>query len=175
MLPTHDACVPHDVDHALEAAEHRCRDAGKKLTEIRRLVLSLMLQARRDGEGPSKAYDLMTKLGDTGAAKPPTVYRALDFLLELKLIHKIQTLNAYVPCGHWDHDHQPVFLICKECGRVEEIHAPMTANALKQEAAPAYFTPVATTLEIIGQCRDCPPGSRPVAPDDARIRSELVS
>ena len=77
-------------------------------------------------EGPSKAYDLLEHLGDDGAAKPPSVYRSLDFLLEMGLAHKIESLNAYVACGHWKHGHAAVFLICDKCGMAGELHA-MTA------------------------------------------------
>ncbi len=99
MTDSHLDCAPTDVDEALNEAEAVCEARGARLTKIRRKVLSLMLEHRE----PAKAYDLLQRLDGEGAAKPPTVYRALEFLLEMGLAHKIESLNAYVACGHWGH------------------------------------------------------------------------
>ena len=116
----------------LDAAALACSRQGARLTELRRAVLSLILQA----DGPSTAYQLLDRLKETrkGAA-PPTIYRALDFLLEQRLIHKLERLNAFIPCSHLDHHHDAVqFLICRKCGTVAEIEDRAIAQALRHAA-----------------------------------------
>ena len=110
----------------LDRADDVCRQRGAKLTELRRHVLGLIL----DAASPTGAYELLDRLRQTrrGAA-PPTVYRALGFLLEQGLIHKVERLSAFVGCVAGctaDHDgqahtHAAQFLICRECGRVIEM------------------------------------------------------
>ena len=121
------------------------------MTPIRRRVLELLLAT----DAPAKAYDLLDQLGDEGAAKPPTIYRALDFLLEMGLAHKIESLNAYVACGHASHRHSAVFLICDKCHGAEELHAEATSQALKAETDAAGFKMSRAVVEVRGICRDC--------------------
>ncbi|RYF99039.1 MAG: transcriptional repressor, partial [Caulobacteraceae bacterium] len=114
-----DACGhDHSHEHGLHGAalsamlsevEQRLADADQRLTTPRRRVLELMLKAGQ----PVKAYDLMADFGqgEAGPAKPPTVYRALDFLEAQGLIHRIESLNAYVVC-RLDESHSAAFLIC---------------------------------------------------------------
>ena len=110
----------------LERVEAACDRRGVRLTELRRQVLGLVL----DSAKPAGAYDLLEKLRPHhhGAA-PPTVYRALDFLLEQGLIHKVERLSAFVGCLHGveEHDdevhhHAAQFLICRRCGQVTELN-----------------------------------------------------
>ena len=114
-------------------------------------VLELLLAT----DAPAKAYDLLDQLGDEGAAKPPTIYRALDFLLEMGLAHKIESLNAYVACGHRDHRHSAVFLICDSCHAAQELHADATISALEAESAEVDFALRSTVLEVRGICAQC--------------------
>jgi len=144
-------CSPQEVEAALEQAEQLTRDRGQKLTPIRRKVLRLLLES----DEPSKAYDLLGNLDGEGAAKPPTVYRALDFLQTAGLAHKIESLNAYVACGHPSHSHSAVFLICDSCGGAEELHAASTAAAVKAETSAAGFKISHATIEARGTCRTC--------------------
>src|SRR5579871_4177365 len=101
MNAPHLACSPETVAESLKQAEKLIEQRGGRLTPLRRKVLTLLLESH----GPAKAYDLLQQLGDDGAAKPPSVYRSLDFLLEMGLAHRIESLNAFIACGHWDHGH----------------------------------------------------------------------
>ncbi len=144
-------CTPTDIGAALEKAESVALAKGQKLTRIRRKVLTLLLQSTE----PAKAYDLLQDLDGEGAAKPPTIYRALDFLQENGLAHKIESLNAYVACGHTGHAHSAFFLICDNCGSAEELHAVSSFEAIQNDAADAQFTLRHATLEAYGTCRAC--------------------
>ncbi|KCZ60237.1 hypothetical protein HY30_12270 [Hyphomonas chukchiensis] len=144
-------CSPQDVETFLNDAEALVMRRGARMTRIRRKVLRLLLESAE----PAKAYDLLANLDGEGSAKPPTVYRALDFLQEAGLAHKIESLNAYVPCGHTSHSHSAVFLICDTCGGAEELHAVATSDALKDETAAAGFKMTRAVVEVRGTCRDC--------------------
>lgn len=124
---------------------------GQKLTPIRRKVLRLLLES----SGPAKAYDLLANLDGEGAPKPPTIYRALDFLQEMGLAHKIESLNAFVACGHTGHSHSAIFLICTACGGAEELHAVSTSDALVNDSDAVGFTIQNAVIEASGICRDC--------------------
>ena len=144
-------CSPQETDAFLAEAEDLVATKGQKLTPIRRKVLHLLLES----EEPAKAYDLLANLDGEGAAKPPTVYRALDFLQEMGLAHKIESLNAYVACGHANHEHSAVFLICQTCGGAEELHATETSEALSKETSSAGFAIQNAVIEARGICRKC--------------------
>ena len=145
-------CSPKEADAFLAEAEQLVAAKGQKLTKIRRKVLHLLLESAE----PAKAYDLLANLDGEGAAKPPTVYRALDFLQEMGLAHKIESLNAYVACGHAKHAHSAVFMICDSCGSAEEIHAVETTQAIADETLAAGFRINNTVIEARGICRKCP-------------------
>ena len=121
------------------------------MTPIRRRVLELLLAT----DAPAKAYDLLDQLGDEGAAKPPTIYRALDFLLEMGLAHKIESLNAYVACGHRKHRHAAAFLICEDCGTAQELHATATLDTLANETRDVNFKMKSVVVEVRGTCERC--------------------
>ena len=144
-------CSPADVETFLSEADAIVEKHGQRMTRIRRKVLRLLLESA----APSKAYDLLEKLDGEGAAKPPTIYRALDFLQEVGLAHKIESLNAYVSCGHASHNHSAVFLICSDCGSAEELHATSTNEALKADTRLAGFALARAVIEVRGTCRDC--------------------
>lgn len=144
-------CSPQEAEAFLAQAEQLVVERGQKLTPIRRKVLHLLLESAE----PAKAYDLLANLDGEGAAKPPTVYRALDFLQEMGLAHKIESLNAYVACGHANHAHSAVFLICETCGAAEELHAVETSEALSKETSSAGFVIQNAVIEARGTCRNC--------------------
>lgn len=144
-------CSPQEAEAFLAEAEQLVAGKGQKLTKIRRKVLHLLL----DSEEPAKAYDLLAKLDGEGSAKPPTIYRALDFLQEMGLAHKIESLNAYVACGHAQHAHSAVFIICDNCGAAEELHAVATSEAMNNEAQAAGFAVRSAVIEARGICRKC--------------------
>jgi len=147
-LHDHRACVTD----ALEAASRVCRERGAQLTTLRRRVLELIWASHRS----VKAYDLMDQLGVDGRpAKPPTVYRALDFLIEQGLVHKVESLNAYVGCPHPVAAHEGQFLICVACGRVDEMTDPAVRAAIRSGAEAAGYLPEGQTIEVRGRCAGC--------------------
>ena len=142
----------------LDRADAICAERGARLTDLRRQVLGLILQE----EAPTGAYDLLDRLRATrqGAA-PPTVYRALDFLLEHGLIHRLERLSAFVGCiapedgGHDHSSHAAQFLICRQCGTTLEISDPAVARALESATARLGFRLAKATVEIEGLCEGC--------------------
>ena len=155
-----DTCHHHDehqhhglagaaLGRALDAAEGRCAGAQERLTPPRRRVLELLLAA----DAPLKAYDLIAAYGDEGEpAKPPTVYRALEFLERLGFAHRIESLNAYVPC-RIEGAHVAAFLICDCCGEAAEFE-PDFGPQLDAASAAGYRVR-AVTLEARGLCAGC--------------------
>ncbi len=143
---------PEVVEAQLEAAAQTCAQQGAQLTALRRLVLGLVLEA----ESPSTAYQLLDRLKDIhkGAA-PPTIYRALDFLLEQRLIHKVERLNAFIPCTAAGHHHAAQFLICRRCGAVAEIEDHAVSEALEHAATRAGFRLGHAVVELDGTCAAC--------------------
>ncbi len=126
--------------------------AGESLTPLRLRVLELLL----DHEGPAKAYDLLPRL-DTAhaAAKPPTIYRALDFLVRLGLAHRIESLNAFVACDIGACARSTIFLICEKCGAAEEFDAGHALVDLSEAASRDGFAIRRTMIEATGLCAAC--------------------
>jgi Fur family zinc uptake transcriptional regulator len=143
----------HDLADRLARAEAACALRGAKLTEIRRTVLELILQA---GE-PIGAYALLDRLKDkNGQGKPPTVYRALDFLLAQGLIHRVERLNAFVGCHEEaDHPHPVQFFICSDCGGVTEFEDAAIGEAVAGIAAGCGFVVRRAIVEVEGVCAQC--------------------
>ena len=140
------------IERRLDAASHACGRSNTQLTDLRRTVLGLVLQAER----PLTAYQLLDRLKETRkGAMPPTIYRALDFLIENKLIHKVESLNAFVPCEAGHHEHAIQFLICGDCGQVTELEDSGVARALDQAARGRGFRASGTIVEIGGTCASC--------------------
>ncbi|WP_355660105.1 Fur family transcriptional regulator [Halomonas salifodinae] len=136
----------------LERAERQCQARGVRFTPIRRRVLALVA----DSPGGLKAYDLLDRLAlEHAAARPPTVYRALDFLIEQGLVHRIESLNAYVACPCPEHAHGFQLLICRHCGRVEELHLDDVDAQLAGRARELGFRVERQTIELLGSCDDC--------------------
>jgi Fur family zinc uptake transcriptional regulator len=141
----------HDLSHALSDADARCIRAGERMTAPRRRALELLLEAGK----PMKAYDLIDVFGGDGKpAKPPTVYRALDFLSKLGLAHRIESLNAYVACEVGERSHAAAFLICDCCGATEEIE-PIAPDQVAAAASKAGYVIEAVTVEAHGRCGAC--------------------
>lgn len=142
----------HDARGFVAAVEVACESRGLRLTPLRLRVLGLIAAADK----PIKAYDLLDQLrADHGNAAPPTVYRALDFLLENGFIHKLESINAFVGCHHPEEAHQVPFLICDECSSAAELCDERVALLLGEQARERGFTPRAQTLEVHGVCRKC--------------------
>lgn len=155
MAHTHD----HDlcIDNAVEEAERICAERGSRFTDLRRRILIMIWQ----GHKAVKAYDLLDQLANEGgSAKPPTVYRALDFLMEEGLVHKIESLNAYIGCPHPGEGHVSQFLICDQCGTVREVASDALAGAVHGAANAASFAIKRQTLELHGICAECSSSSK---------------
>lgn len=147
-----DATSPIDVSAAMRAAEAHCLATGERWTAPRQRTYELLLEAG----GAVKAYDLIaTFAGRTDPmAKPPTIYRALEFLMGQGLVHRIETLNAYIACRSGHAHTASEFLICDCCGRVDE--APLTLDpAHVARIAAKGFASTRVVLEIHGRCADC--------------------
>ncbi|OUS09935.1 Fur family transcriptional regulator [Gammaproteobacteria bacterium 53_120_T64] len=138
---------------ALAQARNRCSARKARLTPIRESVLHLLWQSHR----PLGAYKIIEQLSAESGKRilPPTVYRALDFLLELGLIHRLATLNAYIGCPFPDSVHSDYFLLCRECGSVAECSAESVNNAIVSTAERAGFLVESQTVEILGVCTPC--------------------
>lgn len=147
----HLACNPDQLGEALQEADDLCSRRGGALTPLRRTVLTFLLESDR----PIKAYDMLNRLQDKRSAKPPTIYRTLDFLIEMGLAHRIESLNAFAPCRHWDHGHAAVFLLCDTCGSVGELHAGETHTKLTQDVSSVNFKMRSAVVEVRGTCRAC--------------------
>ncbi|NJC40921.1 Fur family zinc uptake transcriptional regulator [Brevundimonas alba] len=155
-----DACHHHhtdgppgaaEVERALAAADGRLTAEGERMTAARLRVLALLLGA---GE-PVKAYDLIARFGEDGQpAKPPTVYRALEFLERKGLAHRIASISAYVACTSGGRDHAAAFLICDCCGATQEVSSPV-AGDLGLVADAAGYAIERTTIEAHGRCPAC--------------------
>lgn len=145
----------YDAAGFVDAVERACQARGLRLTPIRARILALIAQAGR----PIKAYDLLDKVreaGHIGRAAPPTVYRALDFLLANGFIHKLESVNAFVACHHPNADqHSAPFLICDNCHKAVELEDEAAASVLDTQARALGFSPQTQTLEVHGVCADC--------------------
>ncbi|UXI69928.1 transcriptional repressor [Tahibacter amnicola] len=142
----------HDARSLVRAVAEVCENRNLRLTPLRLRVLELIAA----NDKPIKAYDLLDRLKDERAgAAPPTVYRALDFLLENCFIHKLESINAYVSCHHPDEAHQVPFLICDICAGAVEICDSGVAKLLGDQAREHGFRPRAQTLEVHGVCASC--------------------
>ncbi|MEA2858514.1 MAG: Fur family transcriptional regulator, zinc uptake regulator [Methylobacteriaceae bacterium] len=124
-----------------------------KLTPGRRRALDVLEAAGK----PLGAYDMMELLGKDGRRPAPiSVYRALDFLVEHGYVHRLASRNAFLACAHRHKAHDPVaFLICDNCGRVDEATSPRLATSLGEVAEKSGFIPRAEVIEIAGRCSQC--------------------
>lgn len=149
--PGHDHAVC--TSDALAYAEKVCADRKERLTPMRRQVLEALLASHH----PLGAYELIDRIADTGGRPAPiTIYRALDFLREQGLVHRIESRNAFIACGHHHDSGDPVvFLICEKCGTVGEAASAAVAETIKNASRAAGFTPKTPVIEISGICAHC--------------------
>lgn len=144
----HQKCV----HHALHTAQQLCDERSIQWTPVRQQVLELIWASHK----AVKAYDLLEQLKQSqNTAKPATIYRALDFLLAQGLIHRIESLNAFIGCCCSEIQHEQLLLICKECLEVEERPAKAVMDSLNNELQEAGFTLHHKALEIHGICANC--------------------
>jgi Fur family zinc uptake transcriptional regulator len=137
---------------ALSTAEHVCVARGVQLTAIRQQVLALIWESHK----AVKAYELLDRIKPLqAAAKPATIYRALDFLIEQGLIHRVESLNAFVGCRCSGQQHEQLLLICKVCEEVEERPAVEVMQTIARELETANFVVHSKAIEIHGICAHC--------------------
>ena len=148
------SCSDHKscLSDALHIADKICQQKGLRFTSLRKIILEMIWSNHE----PSKAYDILDKLKDVNlSAKPSTVYRTLDFLLENGLIHKLNSLNAYIGCSHPLEHNECFFLFCQECKEIKECCNKELAKAINQTASNNKFQPMNVILEIQGECQEC--------------------
>ena len=148
----HGATRSASSARALAQAERLCADRGVRLTTQRRAVLELLLASDR----PLTAYVILDQLRESGfKPAPPMVYRALDFLMQHGLIHKLESMHAYLGCEHPDHPHESQFLVCSECGDVREMERRDVAESLRSAEAAVGFKTDRAVIELLGTCAQC--------------------
>lgn len=149
----------HAHDHsrclnaALTQAASLCASRSTKLTPIRESVLRLIWQSHQ----PISAYTLIDQLSRSTGKRvlPPTVYRALDFLRAMGLIHRLASLNAFIGCPFPDSTHSDLFLVCRQCGSVAECSVEGVDSVVRATAGRAGFAIESKTLELLGLCDEC--------------------
>ena len=130
-----------------------CGARGTQLTTLRRRILELLWESDR----PTGAYELIEalKLKDSRSVGPPTVYRALEFLMSQGLVSKIESRNAYVPCAHPERRHGCLFFICSKCEASAELEDPRLERLLAEVAAVLGFRATRRMVEVQGTCASC--------------------
>lgn len=167
MSNDHGCTAPHhhvhDAPEFIHAVEHACSERGLRLTPIRANVLQLIAHAGK----PVKAYELLEWVRegkDVGANAPPTVYRALDFLMTHGFIHKLESINAFIACHHPNsRKHSAPFLICDNCHNAVELEDKDVVAQLNACARALGFQPQMQTLEVHGICAKCAAQHDPTA------------
>ena len=148
--------VRHDhkscINRAIEQAGKICEQRGARFTRLRRRVLEIIWQSHK----PLGAYEILRTLGaEGGSSAPPTVYRALEFLGEQGLTHRISSLNAFVGCASPGHRGAVQFLICRNCGASAELNDHKLEKAIARSASSLGFRAVDHVVEIAGLCPNC--------------------
>ena len=143
----------HAPAERVALATSLCDARGAQLTRLRRQVLKLLWESGR----PTGAYELIEalKLRDSRPVGPPTVYRALEFLMSQGLVSKIESRNAYVPCAHPERQHDCLFFVCSNCGASAEIEDPRVGRLLSEDAAVLGFRVARRVVEVEGTCASC--------------------
>lgn len=136
-----------------EFAETTCTEANVRLTPARWAVYTELVASDR----PLSAYELKARQEDRQGRKiaPLTVYRHLDFLMDVGLVHKIESTHTYVRCGHPDHRHESQYLLCSQCGRADELESAMLKEVLSGMALERGFQTSKSVVEVTGLCFDC--------------------
>ena len=140
------------VSSFLNQASELCEQRNLRFTALRKRVLEMVCAA----EQPVGAYQLLDQLRESGrSAAPPTVYRALDFLLEQGLVHRLATNNTYMACAHPQRPHAALFLVCSQCGHTQEVHTEGVIDVVRQQADAFNFSIQHASVEVTGLCSNC--------------------
>ena len=149
FAPHNHARCAHDLLSQADALADR---RGVRLTPVRRRALEILLEAHR----ALGAYEVLERLAQDGFGKqPPVVYRALDFLVEQGLVHRISRLNAFMACSHPGESHSPAFFICRACNAVAEVPGQVARAALVDTAGAIGFEVERVAIEAVGLCPAC--------------------
>ena len=134
-------------------AESQCAAAGERLTPARLAAYAELLASKR----PVSAYQLIALLEDRQQRKiaPLTVYRHLDFLIRVGLVHRLESTQSYLPCDHPEHAHESRYLLCSSCGNADEVESESLESLLHNLADQRGFKPENTVVEVKGLCKDC--------------------
>lgn len=153
-----DSCDhPLATGPLLAQAAALCQQRGARLTDLRRRVLEIICNSPT----PLGAYAILEMLRDEGRqGAPPTVYRALDFLLAQGLIHRLNSRNVFTGCRQPEQHHSGQFLICRDCGQVNEMNNPAIEAQLHEAARAWRFEVLAQVVEVLGRCPNCQQGTR---------------
>ena len=136
----------------MAAAHNLCTARAVRLTPVREKVLELLLKSY----APLGAYDILAELSASGfRAQPPVAYRALDFLVENGLAHRIEKINAFVACSQPHEKHSPIFMICNDCEQVAETSIKPQGSSLDRTARAIGFDIQHTVVEAEGLCAAC--------------------
>jgi len=140
------------IEEAINKARRVCESGGERFTDLRRQVFELVWAEHK----PVKAYDLLSELASkrSGVA-PATVYRTLDFLQSQGLVHKLESLNAYLGCAHPEEEHQGHFLICENCEEVQELELTAFSQSINKIEEAEKFQIRHMTVELFGLCQNC--------------------
>ena len=150
-MPSQSPIPAEQIEHRLRQAEALCLEQGIRLTSIRKQVLALLLRH----EGGVKAYQLLDEMKAVHEqSTPPTVYRALEFLQDAGLVHRLDSLNAYVACHIGGHSHG-LLLVCPQCHAVREIDDPDVCHLLADRIRIAGYQLQGSCLEIKALCGAC--------------------
>ncbi len=142
----------HCAREGMARAEELARQRGLRMTPVRRRTLEILLEDHR----ALGAYEVLERLAQDGFGRqPPVAYRALEFLVDNGLAHRIQRLNAFTACSHPGEDHQAVFLICRLCNSVAEAPSAAPRRALERTAGTVGFSVERASIEAVGLCPQC--------------------
>ena len=146
----------HEHGTWAEEVRQACARRGLSLTASRAGVVAILAEH----SAPLGAYAIIEALAkrEGKPIAPPTVYRALDFLIEHGFLHRIESRNAFAPCAHFDHAHRGVLLNCQTCGRSVEIEDEGVGAAIDRAAHSADFAPKGGMIEVAGVCGACARG-----------------
>jgi len=140
------------MSHALKTAEKICTAKGVRLTALRKRILEIICTSHK-AVGAYALLDIFKE--EDPKAKPVTIYRALDFLMEAGLVHKIESLNAYIACMQAGNQHKTAILICDVCSNAQEIDASAFYDGLFAASEAQAFSPDYLVLELHGRCVKC--------------------
>jgi len=134
------------------SAKQLSEDSGHRFTDLRKLVYERIIKSKK----PLKAYDILEDIKQSDySAKPPTVYRTLDFLISLGLIHKIESDNSFIACSHPNEHSECFFMTCEKCNDTKEICAESIKSQIEKKLSDSNFKLSNINLEVRGLCNKC--------------------